>query len=95
MAAHDTAHAAAPDGAGAALDTTRCPLCGAANRCVMADPATRDAALARTLDCWCSRARIDPAQLARVPLDAQRRACLCPACAAGLPPDAAAPSAAA
>lgn len=71
--------------AGAQPDPARCPLCGASNQCLMADPATRPAALARTLECWCSAARIDPAQLARVPLDARMRACLCPACAAGLP----------
>lgn len=68
----------------AGIDATRCPLCGASNQCLMADPATRDAAFANTLECWCVTARIDPAQLARIPLDAQRRACLCPACAAGL-----------
>ncbi|WP_417903595.1 cysteine-rich CWC family protein [Caldimonas brevitalea] len=31
--------------------------------------------------CWCTRVSIDAEQLARVPAAAQRRACLCPACA--------------
>lgn len=66
------------------IDPARCPLCGASNRCAMSDPATREAALANKLECWCVTARIDAAQLARIPLDARRRACLCPACAAGL-----------
>jgi hypothetical protein len=62
------------------LDTTRCPLCGALNQCAMA-------AGASGIDdppCWCTRVRIDRAQLARIPVAALGKACLCPACAAAL-----------
>jgi hypothetical protein len=65
-----------------ALDTTSCPLCGALNQCVMA------AGKAGPGDppCWCTKARIDRALLAQIPTAALNKACLCPACAASLPP---------
>ncbi|WKB50649.1 cysteine-rich CWC family protein [Eleftheria terrae] len=62
----------------AEIDTTRCPLCGASNRCVMAaSPGAGDPGL----PCWCTTVQFDPAQLARVPEAARKLACLCPACA--------------
>lgn len=64
------------------LDTTRCPLCGASNQCVMAgSPGAADP----SLPCWCTQTTIDRAQLARIPAAARNRACLCPACAAAVP----------
>lgn len=63
------------------LDTTRCPICGASNHCVMAAGATG----VDDPPCWCTRVRIDRAQLAHVPAVAHNKACLCPACAAALP----------
>jgi hypothetical protein len=64
------------------VDPMRCPLCGASNQCVMAgSPGAGDP----TLPCWCTRATIDRAQLARIPDAARHKACLCPACAAASP----------
>ena len=80
------ADAASATGLVPVVDPTRCPLCGASNQCVMADPATRAAAQAGEVVCWCVTARVDPAQLARVPPGARMQACLCPACAAGFRP---------
>jgi hypothetical protein len=34
-------------------------------------------------DCWCTQAAFGAALLARVPPEAQRRACICAACARG------------
>ena len=31
--------------------------------------------------CWCTQVAFTPGLLARVPPEAQRRACICPACA--------------
>ncbi len=59
-------------------DPTRCPLCGARNACAME--------LERSTGqpqgpCWCTQATFDADLLARVPPQAQGKACLCPACA--------------
>lgn len=64
------------------VDPARCPLCGAPNRCAM--EAARSTGQPQP-DCWCTRVVIAPEVLARVPAAAVDRACLCPACAAGLP----------
>lgn len=56
-------------------DPSRCPLCGAANQCSLANPATA------TLPCWCFDATIDAEALRRLPEQARDRACLCPRCA--------------
>ena len=56
------------------VDPTRCPLCGADNRCAMAaDP---DATY-----CWCFDATIAAETLERVPAEARGVACVCAACA--------------
>lgn len=63
----------------AALDASRCPLCGQANGCaVMAGlpPA----------ECWCMATPIAPAALEAIPPAQRRLACICSRCAAGLPP---------
>ncbi|TAJ53028.1 MAG: DNA or RNA helicase of superfamily II [Nevskiaceae bacterium] len=63
-----------------ALPNSQCPLCGGANQCAPARAGTLD------VECWCTRATISPQALARVPAEWVNRACLCPRCAAGLPP---------
>ncbi|SFE25565.1 cysteine-rich CWC family protein [Paracidovorax konjaci] len=57
----------------------RCPVCGRANTCAMA-------AGLPPRDCWCMDVQVPPQALARIPPGQRDRACLCPACAAGLPP---------
>ena len=55
-----------------------CPLCGQPNRCAMAG-ARPDGAPAAP--CWCTQADFSAELLARVPAEAQGRACICAACA--------------
>ena len=57
----------------AAVDPSRCPLCGDANACGMA---------AGKADCWCMSAKIAPEVLARVPPAARDEVCVCERCAA-------------
>ena len=57
-----------------------CPLCGGANQCAPAKAGRFDVA------CWCTTAPVSQAALARVPAHLVNKACLCPRCAAGLPP---------
>lgn len=61
------------------LDPTRCPLCGQANQC--ANEIERATGVSQP-SCWCTQVTFDAALLARVPVAAQRQACICPACAA-------------
>jgi hypothetical protein len=64
------------DASGAAVPADRCPLCGGGNACAIAagsDPGS---------PCWCVAAAFDAELLARVPLGARGRACICAACAA-------------
>lgn len=56
------------------MTVERCPLCGKANRCVIA-AGHSDA------PCWCFEAQIDPAALERLTPEQRDQACLCPACA--------------
>ena len=58
------------------FDPTRCPLCGQANRCVLATGGELN-------DCWCLQTEIDPAVLDRLPAEERDQRCICPACAAG------------
>lgn len=60
----------------ATIDPARCPLCGAGNRCVVAQGGA-------AADCWCMQASISTAALARIPESLRDRACLCPRCAVG------------
>lgn len=60
------------------LNPARCPLCGHANQCAME--------LARATGttpapCWCTEVKFAPELLDRIPDEAQRRACVCQACA--------------
>ncbi|HEY8049878.1 MAG TPA: cysteine-rich CWC family protein [Ramlibacter sp.] len=55
-----------------------CPLCGQPNGCAMElERATGE----QQPPCWCTRVEFSADLLARVPLEAKDRACLCPACA--------------
>lgn len=56
----------------------RCPLCGQPNQCAMElERRTGE----KQPPCWCTGVSFDAALLARVPDEAKRRACICPACA--------------
>jgi hypothetical protein len=57
----------------AALDPSRCPLCGGDNACGMA---------AGKADCWCMSVKVAPEVLARVPSAARDEVCVCERCAA-------------
>jgi hypothetical protein len=61
----------------AAVDASRCPLCGRPNACALAG---RDDQRSCS-DCWCAAVRIDPQVLERVPEAVRGKACLCRACA--------------
>jgi hypothetical protein len=56
------------------VDPTRCPLCGQRNDCCMTGSA-------RSETCWCMHLEFGEALLARVPIAAQARACICRRCA--------------
>ena len=62
----------------AAPNPALCPLCGQPNRCAM--ELERETGVKQEA-CWCAGATFGPELLARVPPEAQRRACICPACA--------------
>jgi Cysteine-rich CWC len=59
-------------------DPDRCPLCGGPNNCAMQ-------AQRRTGEpqppCWCVTVNFSEDLLARVPVRAQRKACICADCA--------------
>ncbi len=58
-------------------DACRCPLCGGPNACAMTLPeAERPAG-----PCWCVGVTFSQELLARVPPQAQRKACICQICA--------------
>jgi len=56
------------------LDARRCPLCGDANACAIAEGKTT---------CWCFERTIGQEVLMRIPEDARNVACVCARCAAG------------
>lgn len=70
------------DAAATALPHPQCPLCDQLNHCAPAACGRLD------VDCWCATVTIAPATLARIAPARRGRACLCPACAAGLSPPA-------
>ena len=55
-----------------------CPLCGQPNGCAM--QAAKDQGTPVGV-CWCVNVSFSPELLARVPQAAQRKACICQACA--------------
>jgi len=60
-------------------DPTRCPLCGGDNRCAM--EVERATGVAQG-PCWCSTQTFSPGLLARLPAEAQGKACICGHCLA-------------
>lgn len=63
-----------------AFPPDRCPVCGQPNRC--ANEIERATGVKQEA-CWCTQARFGPELLERVPPEARRLACICPACARG------------
>jgi hypothetical protein len=63
----------------AAIDPTRCALCGAPNRC--ANEVARETGRAQPPG-WCTTVDFSAELLAQVPAQAARLACICEACAA-------------
>ncbi len=64
----------------AAVDPTRCPLCGGPNACAME--------IARATGepqppCWCTQVNFSAELLAQVPAPARHKACICKQCATG------------
>jgi hypothetical protein len=60
-------------------DPSRCPLCGGDNRCAM--ELERATGLPQD-PCWCVNASFAPDLLARLPAEAEGKACICAACVA-------------
>ncbi len=60
------------------IDPSRCPLCGAPNRCAM--EAQRRTGQPQG-PCWCVNVRFPAALLDQVPPAARGKACVCEACA--------------
>jgi len=69
--------------AAAAIDATRCPLCGEPNRC--AQEIERETGRAQP-PCWCMQVDFSHAPLANLPAPMRGLACICARCAAGAPP---------
>ena len=61
------------------IDACACPLCGKPNQCAM-EVAKQTGEPVAT--CWCVHVTFSPELIARVPTAAQRKACICNACAA-------------
>jgi hypothetical protein len=57
-----------------------CPLCGQPNRCAL--ELQRETGQEQP-PCWCTQVDFSADLLARVPAEARRLACICPACARG------------
>ncbi len=62
------------------IDPGRCPLCGGPNGCAM--EAQRLTGQPQP-PCWCTRVEFSADLLARVPVHAKEKACICAACVAG------------
>ncbi|MDO9201405.1 MAG: cysteine-rich CWC family protein [Hydrogenophaga sp.] len=58
-------------------DATRCPLCGGDNRCAME---IERATGLKQGPCWCVSQTFSAELLARLPADAQGKACICANC---------------
>ncbi|HSV57841.1 MAG TPA: cysteine-rich CWC family protein [Variovorax sp.] len=61
------------------IDATRCPLCGADNRCAI--EIERETGQAQP-PCWCMSATFTAALRERIPADARGLACICARCMA-------------
>jgi len=62
----------------APVDPRLCPLCAQPNRCAL--EIERETGVKQE-SCWCTQADFGADLLARVPEEARRLACICPACA--------------
>ena len=60
-------------------DPARCPLCGGDNRCAME---IEQATGVKQPPCWCVDATFSAELLARLPAQAQGKACICARCLA-------------
>jgi len=60
------------------IEACACPLCGKPNQCAM-EVAKQTGQPITT--CWCVNVAFSPELIARVPVAAQRKACICKACA--------------
>ena len=67
----------------AVIDATRCPLCGAPNRCAM--EIERETGQAQPA-CWCMQFDFSNAPLTDLPASLRGVACICARCAAGTRP---------
>lgn len=61
-----------------AIDPSRCPLCGQANRCAM--EAERLTGVEQP-PCWCTQVHFGAEVMARIPAQALGQTCVCAACA--------------
>ena len=61
------------------IDPSRCPLCGGDNRCAM--EIERETGVPQG-PCWCVDASFSADLLARIPKEAEGKACICAACVA-------------
>ena len=64
----------------AVIDATRCPLCGAPNRCAM--EIERETGQAQPA-CWCMQVDFSNAPLTNLAADMRGLACICARCAMG------------
>jgi hypothetical protein len=60
------------------IDPSRCPLCGQPNACSMHAAQVSGEPVQ---PCWCATQTFSAELLARIPLQAQRKACVCQGCA--------------
>ena len=60
----------------------RCPLCGRTNQCAME---VERATGVKQPPCWCTQVDFSAGVLDRLPAEARGKACICEACARGLP----------
>ncbi|MDD2691018.1 MAG: cysteine-rich CWC family protein [Simplicispira sp.] len=74
----------APTKAATAAWAQQCPLCHQPNQCAPAQGRPPE-------ECWCMRAPVAPAALAKIPAAERGQRCICPVCARPAPD--AAPSA--
>ncbi len=61
-----------------AIDQSKCPLCGKSNQCAM--EIERETGVSTGL-CWCVGLDFNADLLAKLPPEAQGKACICEACA--------------
>jgi hypothetical protein len=62
----------------ASVDVCACPLCGNPNQCAIE---VAQATKQPVATCWCVNVSFSPELLAKVPAAAQKKACICQACA--------------